>query len=64
MHTQPMKESEGKFADWKTTDRKCPKCKGSMLYREWDSSCGGYTDYKYRCETQCGYTFWVDGVDS
>ena len=30
----------------------------------WDSSCGGYTDYKYTCtDPKCGKVRWVDGDD-
>jgi len=63
MHTQPMADSDGEFSIWKEADQKCNKCKEKILYRSWDSSCGGYTDYKYQCKN-CGYYWWVDGIDS
>lgn len=44
MHTAPMADSQGEFAEFKTQpDVPCRKCgvhAGSM--REWESSCGGY----------------------
>lgn len=65
MHTQPMAEHQGDFGDeHESKDRPCPKCKGGpVMYRVWESSCGGYEDYKYRCAA-CGHTWWIDGIDS
>lgn len=65
MHTQPMSESEGLFnSEYKKCKGKCPKCGLEELeVKEWESSCGGYTDYKYRCRN-CSHKFWVDGIDS
>lgn len=37
-------------------------CGKPMQYRVWESSCGGWEDYQYRCEA--GHTWWVDGIDS
>ena len=64
MHTGPMKESEGVFRHPQATNCQCRKCKGGpVVYEIWDSSCGGYEDYKYTCK-ECNYTWWVDGIDS
>lgn len=43
---------------------KCRKCgSDNVTYCVWESSCGGYEDYRYDCRS-CGYLWWVDGVDS
>ena len=63
-HTRQMTEDEGDFQNpWVGSDYKCTECGGKTQERAWDSSCGGYTDYKYRCK-ECGHTHWVDGPDS
>ena len=64
-HAAPMPDSAGKFGEWKPTGKRCPQdgCVGFLFEREWDSSCGGYTDYQYQCNT-CPHKFWVDGPDS
>jgi len=63
MHTGPMSEMDGDF----TKSEKgppCRKCGGGPVVREtWESSCGGYEDYKYTCQA-CGDVRWVDGGDS
>lgn len=47
------------------SDIPCQHCgeKGGLEVREWESSCGGYEDYQYRC-TKCGRDWWVDGPDA
>jgi DNA-directed RNA polymerase subunit M/transcription elongation factor TFIIS len=69
MHSAPMADSEGDFGLWKPTKDdnpafKCRKC-GSrdVVYRVWDSSCGGYEDYQYHCRG-CQRKWWVEGSDS
>lgn len=64
-HMKPMAESEGTFeAEKRQSDRKCDKCHSSKVtYRVWESSCGGYEDYKYTCG-ECGHWWWIDGIDS
>lgn len=64
MHTNPMPDSAGTFDEWRTVKNfHCRKCKGhSGSVRLWESSCGGYDDYKYRCD-DCGHTWWVEGDD-
>ena len=59
MHTTPMADSQGEFEEFKIRpDIACRKC-----MRKWESSCGGYEDYQYRCAA-CGHAWWVDGIDS
>lgn len=43
----------------------CRKCNevGGIEVREWESSCGGYDDYHYRC-TKCSADWWIDGPDA
>lgn len=66
MHTKPMAESQGVFeGDWKPSECPCPKCKvlGQNFYIIWESSCGGFEDYKHHCRA-CGHIWWIDGIDS
>lgn len=64
MYTQPMSESDGTFRNEKPCDTPCRKCKEKRVtYRIWESSCGGYEDYKFTCGA-CNHTWWVDGIDS
>jgi hypothetical protein len=65
MHTKPMSESQGRLGDEKPAGT-CPKCNNeTLVVQTWDSSCGGYEDYKYSCKTPgCGHTHWIDGIDS
>jgi len=62
-HTKPMPDNAGDFADWEDAKRACPKCNGPMKCRMWESHCGGYEDYLYRC-TKCPHSYWIDGPDS
>jgi hypothetical protein len=65
MHTKPMHDSEGKFSEAADEMRHCKKCGKQTNHEcnEWDSSCGGYTDYRFTC-LDCGTQHWVDGCDS
>jgi len=65
MHTKPMAEHEGTFGDPLPAEgARCPKCRSAKVTCEtWDSSCGGYTDYKFTCG-DCKHTWWVEGPDS
>lgn len=64
MHTQPMSESDGTFQPAQDSGMPCRKCKsGPVEVKAWESSCGGYEDYKYTCAA-CGHVWWVDGIDS
>jgi DNA-directed RNA polymerase subunit M/transcription elongation factor TFIIS len=61
-----MKDSDGDFKAPKPADDvKCRKCglTGHVVYAVWESSCGGYEDYKFTCGL-CGHHWWVDGIDS
>jgi hypothetical protein len=64
MHTGPMKDSDGDFKPGCGQKHKCRKCDAvEATCEEWESSCGGYEDYRYTCGA-CGYVWWVDGIDS
>lgn len=68
MHTGPVNDAtDGKFSEWKKaeSDAPCRHCgkKGDVRYVVWESSCGGYEDYKYGCMS-CGKTWWVEGPDA
>lgn len=64
MHSAPMPDSVGVFDEWKATDRLCRECGSKTVrYRIWESSCGGYEDLNFECNT-CGKIWWVDGCDS
>ena len=64
-HTPNMPESAGTFATpVEAPEINCWRCKEPEVTEQvWDSSCGGWTDYKYTCH-HCGYVWWVDGIDS
>ena len=56
----------GVFENWVPlpayTCRYC-QVKGKVVYRVWNSSDGGFSDTKYRCDS-CDKIWWVDGPDS
>jgi DNA-directed RNA polymerase subunit M/transcription elongation factor TFIIS len=62
MHTGPV---PGTFTEEpKPSDAACRKCgKQAVTRTTWDSSCGGYTDYRYDC-TACGHRWWIEGADA
>jgi hypothetical protein len=65
MHTKPMLDSAGAFreVEFRLPCRKCGR--KTVTCKAWDSSCGGYIDYKYKCQAEaCGYTWWIDGSDA
>ena len=69
MHTKPMSESDGTFTRrGEAVERRCYKvvdggrCNAAMTCETWESSCGGYEDYKYTCSN--GHVEWVNGIDS
>lgn len=66
MHTKPMADSAGTFGSPEKEKYKCRKCgEQSVECRIWESSCGGYEDYKYECKNQdCKYYWWIEGIDS
>lgn len=53
--------TEKRACDEMHTCRKCKK--ESAICYVWESSCGGYEDYKYVCQ-ECKHVWWVDGIDS
>lgn len=63
MHTKSVPDSDGDFAEWQPESDPCHRCGGRVEYRMWESHDGAYEDYQYRC-TDCGFTWWVDGIDS
>lgn len=70
-HTRQMADSEGEFQQWKDAGRSCGHlipasglpCGHPVEFRVWESSCGGWEDYQYRCRGG-GHTWWVEGIDS
>lgn len=64
-HTAPMADSQGEFSEFKTQPEvPCRKCGvHAVSMREWESSCGGWEDYQYKCH-HCGHSWWVDGIDA
>ena len=59
-----MSESDGEFTKTEKEKYTCHKCnKKEVTCQVWESSCGGYEDYKYTCGA-CGHVWWVDGIDS
>lgn len=64
MSHRPMAEHEGQFTAEEKSDRPCPKCgQASVTTRCWESSCGGYEDYRHTCQS-CQHSWWVEGIDS
>ena len=64
-HTTPMADNQGEFSEFKVyPEIACRNCGvHAVSMREWESSCGGWEDYQYRCNA-CGKMWWVDGIDS
>ena len=60
-------DSEGTFTAVLATEvpHYCFPCDKNTPHtcQVWESSCGGYEDYKYTCNV-CGAIHWVDGCDS
>lgn len=64
MHTAPMPDSAGTFSEPEAVHYECRAChQKTAECQQWDSSCGGYTDYKFTCRS-CGHSWWVEGSDS
>jgi len=64
MHTKPMRDSDGKFSEWKMCySTKCNCGSEDVQCRLWESNCGGYTDSEYKCN-KCKRIWWIDGSDS
>lgn len=65
-HTRKMNESEGELSPSELVQIECPKCKKTdCSVQIWESSCGGWEDYKYSClNPDCRYQWWIDGIDS
>lgn len=65
MSFQPdMAEHQGSFGRAVASDTECRFCKATTVTeKKWESSCGGWVDWKYTCGT-CQKTWWVEGIDS
>lgn len=64
MHTKPMSESEGTFTKTIPSLVPCRHCgRAEVRIETWESHCGGYEDDKYTCAA-CGFSWWVEGIDS
>lgn len=65
MATQSSDEPIGHLSAAALCQTKCPKCgnKHGNVEQQFDSSCGGYTDFKMTCWA-CQYAWWVEGADS
>ena len=54
-------------SDWAPVkdDVPCRKCGeiGGVEVRDWESSCGGFDDYHYRC-LKCNEDWWIEGPDA
>lgn len=61
-----MPDSAGDFSPPEEKLYKCHKCSQQTAQCQlWESSCGGYEDYKYTCiNPDCKYVWWVEGPDS
>lgn len=66
MHTEPMPESAGTLTPTNDGHHHCYGCgKSTAKCESWNSSCGGYTDYKYTCtDPACGKVRWEEGSDA
>lgn len=56
----------GTFKDFeRMPDVQCVRCgeRGKVECREWESYDEAFEDYQYRCAA-CGFTWWVEGIDS
>lgn len=63
-HTGPMEDEQGVFGQPQQSEFPCRHCKGGpVFYSVWESNCGGYEDFKYRC-SKCGSVWWVEGPDA
>lgn len=63
---RPMAESEGVLGVEEKTTTRCRNrnCDSTdVVCQKWDSSDGGYTDWKYTCRA-CGHVWWIDGPDA
>lgn len=57
--TKTYSESDGEFTKTEYSKSPCAKCKAYTLKVEtWNSSCGGYEDYKITCDT-CKHAYFL-----
>lgn len=63
-HMKPVDSGEGDFREPHSTLIPCRHCgRSSVTYRVWESHDGAYEDYEYIC-SECGHSWWVDGIDA
>ena len=63
-HINPIPEHQGTLSAAAEKRYACRKCsKAEATCQTWESSCGGYEDFKYTCAA-CGHVWWIDGIDS
>jgi predicted SprT family Zn-dependent metalloprotease len=63
MHTGPV---PGEYtSEWKATGYsfKCKCGSTNVVWRAWESHCGGYDDVQYKC-LDCNKKWWVESSDS
>lgn len=64
MHMREMDDSEGTFSEAVDAKTNCRTCGSkNVKVREWESNCGGYTDWKFECG-DCHHYWWVEGPDA
>lgn len=62
--SRKFSELEGEFTRSEQSQTPCRKCGGrNVKCQTWESSDGGYEDYKYTCG-DCSHIWWIDGIDS
>jgi hypothetical protein len=62
--SRKFSEDEGEFTSTAHHAAQCRQCgSDNVTCKTWESSDGGYEDYKYICQ-DCGHIWWVDGIDA
>lgn len=66
MHDKTYDDSKGTLSEPEPKKYTCIRCRqNTATCQEWESSCGGYEDYKYTCHNpDCGHVWWIDGPDA
>lgn len=57
-----MKEEIWKPTKAENPNFRCQCGSNEIMYNLWESPCGGFEDYHYKCE--CGKDWWVESADS
>ena len=62
-----MTDPKGEYVDdWKPTSTPSFRCRcgsNDIIFREWESSCGGFEDIHYKCRS-CRREWWVESADA